>query len=89
MVRTVAGMRSLTDDEIDRFSHAIATDGPAPHEHAISALAQLAAAAGLSRPVLDVLTDPAAPDVLRARAWGRAATCIGRCRTNLEVALVA
>jgi hypothetical protein len=82
-------MRSLTDDEIDRVSHAIAVDGPAQHEDAIAAVAKVAAAAGAPTGVIGALTDRGAPAVLRSRAWGRAAAAIRRCRTNPEVALVA
>ena len=82
-------MRTLTDDEMDRFSHAIAADGAAAHEAVIAEIAQLAATAGAPRPVLEVLTDPTAPEVVRARAWGRAVAVVRGIRTNPEVALVA
>jgi hypothetical protein len=82
-------MRSLTDDEIDRFSHAIATDGPAHHEDAMGSIAQVAAAAGAPAGVLEALGDRDLPTVVRSRAWGQAVAAIRRCRTNPEVALVA
>jgi hypothetical protein len=82
-------MTPVTDDELDRWSHAIAADGAAAHEAEIAALAQVAAGAGASPVVLGVLADRAAPDVVRARAWCHAADAVRRCRTNPEVALVA
>jgi hypothetical protein len=82
-------MRPLTEDEIEHWSHAIAEDGAAAHEAEIAAFAQLAAGAGTTPAVLQALTDRAAPDVVRARAWGHAAAAVRRCRTNPAVALVA
>jgi hypothetical protein len=82
-------MRLLTDEQIDRWSHAIAADGAAAHEDAVAALAQVAAGAGASPEVLAVLADAEAPEVARARAWSNAAAAVRRCRTNPEVALIA
>jgi hypothetical protein len=82
-------MQPLSDDRIDRWSHAIAAEGAAAHEDEIAAFAQVAAVAGASPEVLGVLADRAAPDVVRARAWCHAAAAVRRCRTNPEVALIA
>jgi hypothetical protein len=79
----------MSDDEIDRLGHAIAAEGMERHEAGVGRIARLAAAAGASDAVLAVLTDAAAPDVVRERALSRAVAALRSCRTNPEVALVA
>ena len=82
-------MHPMTDAEIARSSHAIAEDGPAAHEDAVAAVAQLALAAGAPSGVLEALTDHTLPGVVRARAWAHAVAAIRRCRAGAGVGLAA
>jgi hypothetical protein len=79
----------MTDEQIDRLGHAVEADGPAPHGDALRDVAHLAGRAGADETVLAVLTDRAAPEVVRARALAHAVAAIRRCRTRPDVALVA
>jgi hypothetical protein len=75
-------MRTITDDEIDRLGHGVAAEGPAAHEATLADIAQLAGRAGVADAVVEVLTDPGAPDVLRARALSHAVAAVRRCRRD-------
>ena len=51
----------------------LATDGIARHELAVLDVVRAARAAGVSPTLVDILADPAQPEVARLRAFGRIA----------------
>lgn len=54
---------------LDDLAHAIAADGPAPHEAALQRVVSAARARGGHGPALDALADATRPDIVRQRAF--------------------
>ena len=54
---------------LDLLATVIADDGPAAHEPTVAALVAEARATGVRLTALDVLADPARPEVIRQRAF--------------------
>lgn len=62
--------------ELDRLAAAIASDGIAVHEAAVTELLAVARPAGVCPTLIDVLGDAAAPAVARERAFGLVALAL-------------
>lgn len=66
-------MRAANIIDQDRLAYGIAADGMIPYNDAITAMVLRARAAGHRSAALDVLADPAQPEVARQRAFGKVA----------------
>ena len=68
-----------TDRNLDRLAVEIADDGFTPGiECEVALVVDRARRAGVDRPALDVLADPTAPAIARARAFGIGAMALAR-----------
>ena len=81
-------LMELTRRVIQELSDRVAAGGIAAHWDDVAAVLTAARACGAPDTVLSVLGDPAAPEIVRQRAYGRAATAVARgpCRPDVGVA---
>jgi hypothetical protein len=63
-------------ERLEDLAHALATDGIGPHEVGLRLTARWGRAAGVSTVLVDLLTDPKAPEVARMRAFGKVAAAL-------------
>jgi hypothetical protein len=70
----------LTRRALDDLSERVAVTGVAANWTDIEPFVSAAAIAGAPVAVLDALTDPTLPEVVRQRAFGRAALAVARPR---------
>lgn len=68
---TVQDVDLLSSTGLAAIGEAVAIDGIRRSEEALARVASRARQLGVSRPVVDLLTDATAPDVVRARALAR------------------
>jgi hypothetical protein len=76
----------MSTPQLDALAFDLASDGFTGHELAIRQVVRAARAAGPSRvphPLVDVLADPAEPEVARLRAFGRIAVALGTVTIDL------
>jgi hypothetical protein len=62
-----------TELDLDVLAHDVALTGPRANEPGLTAVAGAATKVGVCRVLVSVLLDRTAPDVVRARAFGRIA----------------
>jgi hypothetical protein len=72
----VPSSRALDPLDLDEIAHAIAMTGPRCQEPAVAAVAAAAERTGACPVLVAVLSDEAAPEVVRARAFGRLAAVL-------------
>jgi hypothetical protein len=64
----------MNTPDLQLLAHELAATGFVGHDAAIASVSRSARAAGISPVLVDVLADPAAPEVARLRAFGMIAT---------------
>jgi hypothetical protein len=67
----------MTTPQLEQLAWDLECRGFAGQEVAIHQVVRSARAAGISRTLVDVLADPAEPEIARLRAFGRVATALG------------
>ena len=79
----------MSSPQLEALAFDLASDGLAGHELAIRQVVRAARAAGPSRvprTLVDVLADPAEPEVARLRAFGTIALAISRVQVDRDAA---
>jgi hypothetical protein len=79
----------MSTPQLEALAFDLASDGIAGHELAIRQVVRAARTAGPSRvprTVVDVLADPAEPEVARLRAFGTIALAISRVEVDRDAA---
>jgi hypothetical protein len=79
---TVLHAPDVADMDLDLLAHDIALAGPRAHEPALAAVAAAAVHSGACPALTDLLTDQTAPEIVRARAFGRLAAHLARTLTD-------
>jgi hypothetical protein len=79
----------MSTPQLEALAFDLASDGIAGHELAIRQVVRAARTAGPSRvprALVDVLADPAEPEVARLRAFGTIAVAISRVQVDRDAA---